>query len=107
VDLAEQFGRLPLATGQEQNQAAGVEESGVQGESSDGGGFAGLARAVEEDARRPAVKQIALPRIGGQAAVLEQSGGVKGQGQDLSRRQGLHGEWQAEAPESSCSTRAL
>jgi hypothetical protein len=63
-DLGEELGGLAQASGEEQDQGAGVVERFEHAEQGDGGRFAGLATAVEKKATVLAVDDLDLPRVG-------------------------------------------
>ncbi|HEV3255382.1 MAG TPA: hypothetical protein VG013_00750 [Gemmataceae bacterium] len=67
VEVAHQAGQqggLAEAPGEQQHQGAAVEEGLDQAEHGDDGGFAGLAGAVEQEARVVAFQDLRLPGVG-------------------------------------------
>jgi hypothetical protein len=72
---AEQLGGLAEAAREEKDQGAGFEESLVEAEDGDDGGFAGLARAIEQEAFVVAFEDLELPGVGLEAEDLHEAGG--------------------------------
>ncbi len=78
-DLAIDFAALPQRRRQQQDESVWREQGRVQGESGDGRRFAALARAIEQNLPIGRDEQLALPRIGSEAAGAEDRRGIKRQ----------------------------
>src|SRR5438067_10675582 len=61
-DFLECLGRLPLPGRQDEREATGLEEGGVQGEGADDGALAGLTAAVEQQLAVTA-EHVGLPLV--------------------------------------------
>jgi hypothetical protein len=71
-DGAEQFAGLAVAARQQQHARPRHEQGLGQTEQGDGGRFAGLAAAVEQQAALAAFEHLGLPAVGRQAQVARQ-----------------------------------
>ena len=74
--------RLPLAGGENEREAGGVEQRGVQGQGADDGGLAGLTAAVEQQLALAAMEDFGLPAVNGETAGAKDRAGVERHGHE-------------------------
>jgi hypothetical protein len=84
-DLLEGLAALALAGAEDERQAVGLKQGGVQSERRDDGALACPAAAIEQDLSLLAEEGFGLPRVNGEAAGAENRPGVERHGHEAPR----------------------